>query len=122
MKFLGIFLIALFSINLMASDELKQDICSTFAQENSGPITEWSDDEQNDIEVIYDYNPVFRYCLDNVQPKAITDKNGTYFEFELFVCGGIYQDETIAYYPLSKTLEYLGGSGSGGTCPYKSKD
>jgi hypothetical protein len=118
MKFLVMFLIALISINSIASDELKQDICKAFAEDNSGAHTEWSDVEQNNIEVVYDYNSVFQYCMDNVQPKMITDENGTYFEFELFVCGGIYQDETVAYDPTSKTLEYLGGSGSGGACPY----
>ncbi len=119
MKILIIALFTLFAVHASATDELKKEICTAFAEDNSGLITEWSDDKEKDVEVVYDYNLAFDYCMDVVEPVAKVDKSGTYYEFELFVCAGSYQVETIAFDPISKTLESLGGSGSGDECPYK---
>lgn len=117
MKVLSTTLIMLLSFQSIASDELKTEICTAFADENSGVFTE-SDSEGNEFDVIYGRDLAFGYCMDNAELKAKND-NGFYYEFELFVCNGVYQYETIAYSPDTKTLEYLGGSGSSDDCPYK---
>ena len=117
MRFLMIILTILFFSQSFAVDQVKEEICNLFAEENYGVVTE-SDYEGNDIEVYYDKDLAFEHCMANAEPEKKTDGTWTYYEFELFVCGGSYQDETIAYDPVTKTLEYLGASGSGDECPY----
>ena len=100
------------------SDQVKAEICEAFAKENSGEHTEWSDEANADVLVTYEYDEVFNYCVDVIEPEMKTDKMGTYYEFEIFICGQTYQDSVMAYIPSTKELENLGGSGGGESCPY----
>ena len=114
MKTLIITLLVLFSFQVpWRPSDLKEEICNAFADDNSGIELE------EGVEVIYDRELAFDYCVDNISPEAKTDSGGIHYEFELFVCGGSYQDETMSYDPKSKTLEYLAGKGGGDECPYK---
>lgn len=112
----------LFSTTSLADQNLKDEICTVFAEENSGLGIEWSEEEDAEIEVVYDYDLAYDHCFDNIEPEeAITtaDDGSVYYEFDLFVCGNSYQYETLGYAPGSNFIDSLAGSGEGDECPYK---
>ncbi len=119
MKYLLLLIIlsTLSSTLLAATEETKMEICTIFAKDNSGRYELDNYSEGPSVE-IYKFDNVFNYCLNAINPQLLNDHLGQYYEFELFICGQVYQDEIIAYDPKTGKLENLGGSGSGSECPY----
>jgi hypothetical protein len=111
----SIFLVVFSSVSQADEEVLIQKICNVFATDIAGTYDEY--DDPNRVEV-YTYDDVNEYCKESIEPNLIESSDSPYYQFEAFVCGYVYQSESIAYSPEDESLEFLGGSGSGGDCPY----
>ena len=120
MRILTLVALVAFSFNLIATDKLTAEICNSFAKEYSGDHMVWSYDLNDDVTIHYLYDDVYSYCASTIKPELIANSSGTYYEFEIFICGSTYQDATMGYDSTTKVLEDLAGSGSGDYCPYTS--